>query len=1010
MIPIRLDIQGLYSYRGKQTIDFRQLTAAGLFGIFGAVGSGKSSILEAILLALYGSTERLLAKGERNSMMNLQSNQMQVVFEFRAGKNNENTYMAQYAAKRDKKDPDKIKPADHGFYILEGEKWCPIPSKGEEILGMKIDHFKQAVIIPQGKFRDFIDLTAQPRAEMMKELFGLDRFELSSQTSTLLKATKEGKIKLETMLQGLVEVSQEAITENLRLLDEKKHLKQVALVTFEKTEKRHRQQTLLKEKSQQLRLLAKKRDQLDLQRPEMANKKGTLSNYRKALTHLKPVLDNLDDKKKELEKHQVSYKECERWKGNYESEIEKLTVEKKQLEADKQKRHERETKIRDLLKVCEIQNLQAEIDTAQAELNRLKPESENFMIKLESLETEIRKSELQEDAMEIPSSQELAGIQEQMNKWEFSEKALQEIKDSQAEIQKELAKALTEAEKITSRIPQGMTFDAWLLSKKIDLEQLQQERDKMMLQKGLSGFALELINGNPCPLCGSMDHPAPLSGDFDSQAMETHDVSVKEIQKGIEVILALKEAFGKVSTKIQGLEELKQRNHKSIEDHESQIRLLINDLSPKGFEDLKSIRRFVSDSHRKQEELLIMQKKLRELRKSHGEILRKKELCERTMRKAEEGLNQLLTTILVKKEEIFYSEFCKPYFQKKPEEIKSDIDKVQQRLATLELESKRNSDRLEEARKKQATNEANLIHYKQLFESTNLKIKSLQEQFSAHLNANGFENEEEVIHLLTHPLDISAVEKEIHEYETQCQVVKERLDELEMDPEVVNFDENTFESLEARLLTEKQKIEEHNKSIALFEKEVENLTRKLKEKEELSQDLAIVDQRLQNLNELYQLFKGSGFVKYISAIFLQDLCLTANKRFMQLSKNSLSLEVDEHNIFWVRDYLNSGKKRLLKTLSGGQVFQASLCLSLALAEKIKSLNRSDQSFFFLDEGFGALDKPSLRTVFETLKSLRNENRIVGIISHVEELQHEIEVHAKIFLDEEMGSIIRYSFS
>jgi exonuclease SbcC len=121
------------------------------------------------------------------------------------------------------------------------------------------------------------------------------------------------------------------------------------------------------------------------------------------------------------------------------------------------------------------------------------------------------------------------------------------------------------------------------------------------------------------------------------------------------------------------------------------------------------------------------------------------------------------------------------------------------------------------------------------------------------------------------------------------------------------------------------------------------------------------------------------------------------------------LEIDDNNTFWVIDYLNGGKKRLLKTLSGGQTFQASLCLALALAEKVKSLNEADQSFFFLDEGFGALDRNSLRVVFETLKALRHENRIVGIISHVEELQQEIEVYAKIELDAEKGSQVRYSF-
>ena len=59
MLPIQLTIEGIYSYQERQTIDFTQLTDAGLFGIFGSVGSGKSSILEAITYALYGETERL---------------------------------------------------------------------------------------------------------------------------------------------------------------------------------------------------------------------------------------------------------------------------------------------------------------------------------------------------------------------------------------------------------------------------------------------------------------------------------------------------------------------------------------------------------------------------------------------------------------------------------------------------------------------------------------------------------------------------------------------------------------------------------------------------------------------------------------------------------------------------------------------------------------------------------------------------------------------------------------
>jgi len=107
--------------------------------------------------------------------------------------------------------------------------------------------------------------------------------------------------------------------------------------------------------------------------------------------------------------------------------------------------------------------------------------------------------------------------------------------------------------------------------------------------------------------------------------------------------------------------------------------------------------------------------------------------------------------------------------------------------------------------------------------------------------------------------------------------------------------------------------------------------------------------------------------------------------------------------------MNNGKKRSIKTLSGGQMFQAALSLALALSDNVKKFKREEENFFFLDEGFGSLDKPSLKLVFETLKSLHTENRIVGIISHVEDLKEDIEVYLQIENDENTGSRISTSY-
>lgn len=151
--------------------------------------------------------------------------------------------------------------------------------------------------------------------------------------------------------------------------------------------------------------------------------------------------------------------------------------------------------------------------------------------------------------------------------------------------------------------------------------------------------------------------------------------------------------------------------------------------------------------------------------------------------------------------------------------------------------------------------------------------------------------------------------------------------------------------------------------------------------------------------------RSSGFVNYISSKFLINLCNAANDKFYKLTRQQLRLEISENNDFQVRDFLNNGKVRSVKTLSGGQTFQASLCLALALADSVQQQNKSRQNFFFLDEGFGSQDKDSLLLVFEALKALRKENRIVGIISHVEELQHEIQTFLTVRNTEEEGSVV-----
>ncbi|NQD69745.1 SMC family ATPase, partial [Sphingobacterium shayense] len=195
---------------------------------------------------------------------------------------------------------------------------------------------------------------------------------------------------------------------------------------------------------------------------------------------------------------------------------------------------------------------------------------------------------------------------------------------------------------------------------------------------------------------------------------------------------------------------------------------------------------------------------------------------------------------------------------------------------------------------------------------------------------------------------------------------------------------------------------------ATLDKENLRLQSEFSKKEKLLENYERLNTRKSNLTTLENLFRGSGFVNYVSSIHLQRLCEIANIRFHRLSKNRLSLAINDQNEFEVIDFLNNGHRRSIKTLSGGQSFQASLCLALALAENIQSLNKADKNFFFIDEGFGTQDADSINIVFETLQYLQRENRIVGIISHVDELKEKISRAITVVNDPELGSQVSYS--
>ena len=286
----------------------------------------------------------------------------------------------------------------------------------------------------------------------------------------------------------------------------------------------------------------------------------------------------------------------------------------------------------------------------------------------------------------------------------------------------------------------------------------------------------------------------------------------------------------------------------------------------------------------------------------------------------------------------------------------------------------------------------------------------LQHLIAEKLVTSDFESVEQVEQVIAQNLDTEKIRKEITAFRQNLLNTQTNIQNLRNELGDRNYDAEKHRETEEELAKNKEVQNQKNQEKGKINEQLIQLKSNIETRLLLTAQMEQLQLRAENMKTMKSLFKASGFVNYISSVYLQNLCNAANDRFFKLTRQKLSLEITEDNNFQVRDFMNGGKVRSVKTLSGGQTFQAALSLALALADNIQKITESNQNFFFLDEGFGSLDKESLSIVFDTLKSLRHENRIVGVISHVEEMQQEIEVHLRVVNSEENGSKILESWA
>ena len=919
MRPLRLKMTGFGPYKDTNIIDMESLGRGGLYLITGDTGAGKTFIFDAITYALYGD---MSGSGRDSKSVRSQytadgeKTEVELVFEYCGHTYTVTRNPEYYRAKKNGAGFTK-QPAGATLIKPDGSVADGSSRVNEEIkniLGIDKGQFCNIAMIAQGEFRKVLNAGTDERQKLFRKLFNTQPYsrladELKDLSRKNLEKYNDG---IRAMSLSVASVNCSFDEELSAKLDELKERSDNNTATPE--EICDLLGSIIYAADERSGYVADELAATDKRLTELNNKIALAKDHRKNAASLEEARNAIPLFEEEVEKAKSALEEANA--GN--PFIEKLENEAALIDASLDSYDELDTIS------AEITGLRKEAEAVTIDLANAQNEEETLKKKLsdsESLLVQLRQS-----------GEELAKIKNSIEKTDSRITALRTLSDDIETVtvmsealrkqQDELEPLIAEAERLASEYSRMLSA-------------------YMKEQAGI--LARALSDGEPCPVCGSVHHPAPAELSQEAPSAEELDAKQKDAEAARNTA---SDKMSEVSTSKGNLDAV-------------MARTMDEAVRETGSEDLASA------CEATEKEVLSLNETLTAMRKEEEELRQKSE-------KATE-MNAAV-----------------PNLRKELEEKSSEVKKIEKNLTAVSA-----SLAAAEARYKQVRKDLAFDSREDAENSRTGKVKEAKRLRDG----------------------IGKAMKALNDAESGRDVNAAKINELEKVVEGYKpVDESAAAEAAIAAESEKKTLTELNIQLAADMKSAGTALNLVKsgaaDLERIRREHEIIDSLSRTANGLLTGKERITLESYVQSFYFERIIRRANIRLRMMSDGQYefvrtSEAGDKRHLsgldLSVLDHY-SGTERSVNTLSGGESFMASLSLALGLSDEVQaSAGGIRLDTMFVDEGFGSLDSETLEKAIRTLTELSDDDKLVGIISHVDALKSRIEKQIVVTKDRDAGS-------